>query len=161
MASLLACVLLFIITACSPALCGYCNSPCATSWIDCGLSSECYDTCSSQSCSNDPDPCVNCILSSSVCDATVHNLNCLMTAYWGDTCNCVAFWASCHTSSDHELDKGGICSLSGGGIAVIVVLSVLAVLVLAAVTFCCCYRKRSRKTSEFSETSTLINAQTQ
>lgn len=152
--------LLLIAAVCSPVLCDYCTSPCATSWVDCGLSAECYASCSSESCASNPDPCVHCILSSSVCDATQHNVNCLLTAYWGSTCYCASFWAVCHTSSDHELDEGGICSLSGGGIAVIAVLSVLTALILALVAFCCYRKLKSGRTSDLSETSSLINTPT-
>jgi hypothetical protein len=114
---------------------GYCTFPCAQSAVDCGLDVVCINSCLDDCANIRTIPglasCQTCILSSSSCPGiNIHKFNCLMKGQTFGRCFCADFVASCHVSSDNDLDQGGVCAASPAAIGLIVTAVLLCILSL-------------------------------
>lgn len=114
---------LFFVFLASPICLAYDNPQdcaCAQSVLECGVNSECITTCNYgvgtpvwTTCLQDnPD----------FCPAPSSDIAACWLAFHGRIhCTCVAGITSCHLKTSTELQAGGTCKISGGGIALAVV----------------------------------------
>ena len=119
-----------------------CTSPCVTTYQQCKISAPCASACVGRG-----PPCLT--ANPDICPpADSAEANCWSTISQSYHCACFTFFATCSTKTDDQLNVGGKCIMSGGGIAVAVVVPIVVVAVIGLIIWGCRRHHHKQKYQE-------------